>query len=374
MKQSVMILGGYGNFGKRIAELLSEVPTIEVIIAGRRLAKAQQELERLRPSAQAELRAVEVDSQANGLETTLRKIKPTLLIHTVGPFQGQDFRVPKACIAHGIHYIDLADDRHYVCSINQLHREALAADVLVVSGASSVPGLSSVVLDKYATHFHTLEAIDIAIAPGNKAERGFATVHGILSYTGHPFPVFNKGQWRKAYGWMDARRLDFGDTLGHRWLANVDVPDLALFPDRYQTTDSVRFQAGLELGFLHLAMVFMAWLAKIGLVKNWAPLAKPIFHASDWFKHWGTDNGGMRVKLSGRTPTGESLTLTWRLTAENGVGPYIPTLSAVILAKHLLSGHQVTRGALPCLGLYTLEEFQPYADKLGLKLETVFNG
>ncbi len=119
MKQSVMILGGYGNFGKRIAELLSEVPSIEVIIAGRHLAKAQQELKRLESSAQAELRAVEVDSQANNLETTLRNIKPTLLIHTVGPFQGQDFRVPKACIANGIHYIDLADDRTYVCSITQ---------------------------------------------------------------------------------------------------------------------------------------------------------------------------------------------------------------------------------------------------------------
>lgn len=374
MEKSVLVLGGYGNFGKRIVELLAEIPDIKVIIAGRSLEKAQCELMRLNASAQAELIAIELDSQSDNLETALRDIKPTVLVHTVGPFQGQDYRVPRACINTGIHYIDLADDRHYVTSINQLDHDANAADVLVVSGASSVPGLSSVVLDEYVSRFQSIDSIDIAIAPGNRAERGLATVHGILSYTGRPFPVFANGCWRDAYGWMNARRLHFGDRLGHRWLANVDVPDLALFPSRYQVTDTVRFQAGLELSFLHLSMVFMAYLAKVGWVKNWAPLAKPIFKASDWFKHWGTDNGGMVIRLKGFGIDGSRASFTWRITAEKGVGPYIPTLSAVILAKKLLRGRLEKRGALPCLGLYTLEEFQPYANKLGLIVETLPNG
>ncbi len=105
-----------------------------------------------------------------------------------------DYRVPEACIDIGAHYIDLADDRRFVCDITQLDIKANNNHVLAVSGASSVPGLSSVILDHYYPEFSQIYTIDISIAPGNKAERGEATIRGILSYTGHPFPTH---RWRR---------------------------------------------------------------------------------------------------------------------------------------------------------------------------------
>ena len=40
--RSVLILGGYGNFGKRIAKSLSVVKGITILIAGRNVKKAEQ--------------------------------------------------------------------------------------------------------------------------------------------------------------------------------------------------------------------------------------------------------------------------------------------------------------------------------------------
>lgn len=368
--KKVLVLGGYGNFGKRIVQNLAEDTGLTILIAGRNIHKANLLVSELKSIAVASLEAVQLDINHPDFESQLQALSPSLVIHTSGPFQGQGYQVPKACINVGAHYIDLADDRHFVCDIQSLDDQAKASQVLVVSGASSVPGLSSSVIDHYRSHFSEIHSMDISIAPGNKAERGEATVRGILSYTGKPFDVFRGGVWKQAYGWMQIRSVDFGGVLGKRWLANVDVPDLALFPQRYAVKNEVKFQAGLELGILHWGMAAMAYVAKKGWVKNWSPLTRPIVKASELFLPFGSDKGGMQILIEGLNHKGQPLEIKWSLYAENGVGPYIPTLSTIILAKKLLAGELKQTGATPCLGLYSLDELQPYADKLGIYFKT----
>ena len=365
--RKVLILGGYGNFGKRISESLSAIKGITIVIAGRSIKKADALCEALsEKGALAELSAIAIDIHSSSFLYQLKTLASDLVIHTGGPFQGQDYCVAKACIDIRSHYIDLADDRRFVCDITNLNDQAKDKDVLIVSGASSVPGLSSTVIDQLIKQFSSLEEIDFAIAPGNQAERGEATVRGILSYTGHPFNVLNDGQWIKRYGWMSARRLNFGRVIGRRWLANIDIPDLELLPKRYKGVKTVSFQAGLELPLLHLGMVFMALLAKIGLIKDWSIFTRLIFNASEIFKRLGTDTGGMQINLKGFDENNKPKAVKWILVAEKGIGPYIPTLSAIILAKKLIAGSIDARGASPCLGMYTLQEFDEEALPLGI--------
>lgn len=364
---NILILGGYGNFGKRIVESLSVIKGITIVIAGRNINKAESLLEKLSLiGTSAELKAMKIDIQSFQFTNQIQTLAPDLVIHTGGPFQGQDYAVAEACISIGCHYIDLADDRRFVCDITALNNKAIKKDVLLVSGASSVPGLSSTVIDEFMDQYSIIEEIDFAIAPGNKAERGEATVRGILSYTGHPFKVLNAGEWVNRYGWMSARKLNFGHVIGTRWLANIDIPDLELLPERYLGVKTVNFQAGLELPFLHLGMVLMALLAKMGLVKNWSILTRLIFNSSEILKNFGTDTGGMQINLKGLDKNKKPKSVKWVLVAEKGVGPYIPTLSAIIIAKKLITGEIDTRGASPCLGMYTLQEFDKEALPLGI--------
>ena len=168
------------------------------------------------------------------------------------------------------------------------------------------------------------------------------------------------------FGWMSARKMDFGKVIGQRWLANIDIPDLELLPKRYPSVKTVTFQAGLELTFLHFGMVFMAWLAKIGLVKDWSVLTKLIFNSSEILKGLGTETGGMQINLKGVDSNQRSKKIQWQLTTENGVGPYIPTISAIILAKKLIAGTLDKRGATACFGLYSLKEVDKEAKPLGV--------
>jgi saccharopine dehydrogenase-like NADP-dependent oxidoreductase len=369
--KTILVLGGYGNFGKRIVADLANIKNIKILICGRSLAKAQALVEQLEHRCVATLQACVMDHLSVEFADKMKQVSPDVVIHTGGPFQGQKYTVLTVCAQIGSHCIDLADDRQFVCGVNVLDDKAKENDVLLVSGASSVPGLSSAVVEHYQSQFCIINSLDIAIAPGNKAPRGEATVAGILSYTGRPFKVYRQGNWHKVFGWMDARKVDFSGIVGKRWLANVDVPDLTLFPTRYKVTDSVTFQAGLELPLLHLSMVGMAFLAKKGLVGNWSNLTKPIVQASNLFLPFGTDNGAMRVVISGVDLEGRPRIVKWTLFAPNGVGPNIPILSAIIVAKKLLLGDSLAdkRGAMACIDLFKLADFLPYFEQLGIYCE-----
>ncbi|MGB2742717.1 MAG: saccharopine dehydrogenase NADP-binding domain-containing protein [Cognaticolwellia sp.] len=371
--KKVVVLGGYGNFGKRIVENLASIEGITILIAGRNLTKSSALVKSLQVTSNAKLEPLVIDIFAEDFKEQLASISPFLVIHTSGPFQGQDYRVPTACIECGAHYIDLADDRRFVCDITVLDSQAREKGLLVVSGASSVPGLSAAVVDHYQNQFNNIESINLAIAPGNKAERGLATVEAILSYTGHPLNVFKEGRWQDVYGWMDSTVNDFGGYVGKRHLANVDVPDLALFPKRYGVTQQVSFQAGLEIRLLHLTMVGMAYLSKIGLVKNWAPLSKAIVSASNVFLPFGSDKGAMEVLIAGKSNTDETQQVKWTLYAPKGNGPYIPTLSCIILARKLLSTSNdnpiLDVGAMPCVGLLELSDFMALFNALDITFE-----
>jgi len=365
--KNIIILGGYGNFGKRITENLLYLKSITIFITGRSYEKASELcvlLAQKKPSIQ--LKPAQLDIQSTTFEQELADLKPFLVIHTGGPFQGQDYTVPKACIKTRSHYIDLADDRRFVCDINKLDSAAKENKVLLVSGASSVPGLSSTVVDHYLPQFEQLKIIDFAISPGNKAERGEATVRAILSYTGHPFKVLRNKQWLNVFGWGESRKKAFGGSLGSRWLANIDIPDLELFPSRYPSAETVHFQAGLEVTSLHHGMSLMSKMVQLKLVKNWAPLTKWIVKGSELLLSFGTNDGGMQMTLKGVGNNGQPLQIDWTLFAENGVGPYIPIISTIILAKKLINQSINKTGAMPCQGMYNLEEFDHYAQQWGI--------
>ena len=232
-RYQILILGGYGNFGKRISMSLARDHRIAVLIAGRNPVKANALARTITveiPKSTAQ--GYPLDIQSAEFVTRLRNSGARLVIHTSGPFQGQDYRVAQACIEAGIDYIDLADDRHFVSGIGQLANQARKNGVLVISGASSVPGLSSAVIDQFLPQFTTLRSIHHNIAPGNRAERGEATVKAILSYTGQPFKRWQDGQWVTVYGWQDIHKRHYPEPIGSRWLARYDIPDLELFPLR----------------------------------------------------------------------------------------------------------------------------------------------
>ncbi len=344
----VLILGGYGNFGKRIAHALvrSGMP---VIIAGRNQQKAEALAVTLGSLAKAEM----VDAEHN-LAAALERLKPRVVVNTCGPFQLKKYDVAEVCIRAGIHYIDLADGREFVTGITALDVKAKTAGVTVISGASTVPGLSSAVLEHYKGEFLHIDSLIYGISPGQKAERGLATTQGILTYIGKALkPVI--GDTKPRYGWQDVYRQPYPE-LGGRWMANCDIPDLDLLPAHYGIKN-ISFSAGMENTFLHLGIWCMSWLVRLGLPLHLEKHASFLLRVSHWFDHFGTVDGGMHVIMSGIGKNGQPHKRTWFIVAKDGDGPQIPCVPAIILARKLATGGSLATGAKPCVGMVTLGEY-----------------
>lgn len=362
----VIVLGGYGFFGRRLVRRLTRIPGIHLRIAGRSPASAQALVDHIGHTPSGRIEACALDAEDPFLPDTLRRLRPAVLVNASGPFRSADYRVPAACIAAGIHYADLADHRGYVAGITCLHGAALAAGVTVVAGASSVPGLSSAVVDRLANDLPTLETIDIGISPGNRTERGLATVRSILRDCGKPLPGSTGAQ---TFTWTGTREHCYPAPVGKRLLSPCDVPDLTLLATRYAGQPEVRFGAGLELRFLHRGMTLLAWMARRHLVQDWSRHAVLLKRAADIFRHWGSDAGAMHVSVRGRDRADAAVTRTWQLVAAEGDGPFVPTLAATAFVRGLRD-RGFPHGAFPCVGLLSLEDILQEAEGLAIRTET----
>lgn len=350
---TILVLGGYGNFGTYISRALAQAEGVRLLIAGRNLEKAQVFAAKLGlPSRHG----CYLDADVTTLAGDLRGLEVNTLIHTVGPFQGQDTRVARACIDAGCNYIDLADGRDFVANIAKLDGAARHAGVLVASGASSVPALSAAVVDHFLPQFSRLDSIRHAIVSGAKTP-GLATMRAVLGYCGKPFVRLEDGLWKTVYGWQGLHRRRYPDPVGARWLSNCDVPDLALFPQRYAGVRTVTFHAGLGIPASHLAIWLLSWLVRWRWIRNLAVWARPLHWISQSLERLGTRNSAMHIEMAGLAANGAPLVRTWHILALNHAGPNIPCGGAIALALKLSRGEPLPAGAMPCVGLLSMEEY-----------------
>jgi NAD(P)-dependent dehydrogenase (short-subunit alcohol dehydrogenase family) len=361
----ILVLGGYGGFGARLTRrLLARGHT--VLAAGRSLDKAKAfcaGLEGTEPLA----------ADRNGdLAPLLAKAKPDLVIDAAGPFQGSDYRVPRACVAAKISYLDLADARDFVTGIGALDNAARDAGVSVVAGASSVPALSGAVARHLAAGLDRVFSVEIAISASKRATAGGSVVAAILSYLGRPIRLWRGRRWDQGFGWRELARetfaLDDGTKLAGRWVALADVPDLDLLPETLPGRPSVIFRAGTESALQTVGLWLLGWPVRWLGLKGMARLTPMLVVLQRLTQSFSSDSSGMSVRLKGEAGD-ERVERRWALIATKGDGPDIPTLAAVILADAILAG-KVPPGAQPAHRLLTLTEFEPLFATLSLRHQT----
>ncbi|MGE0801293.1 MAG: saccharopine dehydrogenase family protein [Lautropia sp.] len=365
-----LVLGGYGNFGARICRALAADPSIQLLIGGRDLARAQS----LARGLGSQVEGISVDLAMPGFPDTLRHLGVDLLIHTAGPFQQQSYGTALAAADAGAHYIDLADGRRFVCDFpSALDGRFRAAGRAGISGASTVPALSSAVIERLTRQWRVIDGIDICIAPAQTAPRGKATLAAVLSYCGEPIEVWNDGRWQQRRGWADPQRVHFA-RMKPRLGALCDIPDLELFPKRYHVRQRVMFRAALEVGITQRAFAALAALRALGLLQRPARLAAPLHAAARVFDFLGSALGGMVIRVEGTDAADRPVRHEWHLAAGDDHGPEIPCMAAILLARRLAHGQPVPIGAHACMGLLELADFQPEFERWGMQTDIVTKG
>lgn len=348
----VLVLGGYGTFGGRIAER-GAAAGFEMLVAGRSLARAEvfcAGRERLVPVA--------LD---RGLAETLARHRPFALVDAAGPFQGAGYEVARAALAAGCHYLDIADGSAFVAGIGALDLEAKAAGLSAISGASSVPALSGAVAVRLAEGLERVTAVEIALSASSRGTAGRSVTAAILSYIGRPVRLRRGGRWTHAFGWQGLRRFNFEvedePPLRGRLAALADVPDLALLPERLPGRPAVSFFAGTDAPWHNLGLWLLSWPVRWGWPRRPERFAGLLSTLQRWTRGPGSLRSAFELRLFG-TAQGRRLERRWTLIANGGDGPEIPSLAVPLLLARLAAG-ELAPGARDSGGLLSLEDFEP---------------
>jgi len=356
-----VVLGGYGNFGARICRALANCPDIELVVAGRDISQASRYTQALGQHVSA----VQMDIHKPDLTRALTQVGAELVIHTAGPFQ-QGYAVPMAVAAAGAHYIDLADGRRFVCDFPQALDAAFRQHGrIAIAGASTVPALSSAVVDHLSHGWQSLESIDVCIAPAQTAPRGIATMAAVLNYCGAPIQVWRNSQWQTCYGWANPAQVKFA-RLRPRSGALCDIPDLELFPAHYPGVRDVMFRAALEIGLAQHGLATLATCRRIGLIGRPERLAKLLNATAAYLDFLGSSLGGMVVRIQGIDAQGKRALRAWHIAADNDHGPEIPCMPAILLARRMARKEMPALGAHTSMGWLTLTDFAPEFAKWGM--------
>ncbi len=281
-----------------------------------------------------------------------------LVVHLAGPFQGQDYKVARACLETGVPYIDMADGREFVAKFASLDGAAREKGITLITGASTVPGLSSAVVDAALPMFATLRSIDYGITASLKTGLGSATLQAVLSYCGKPYQILDDGKLATVYGLGRPRRHDFSAPVHRRVIVDCDIPDHALFPARYPDLRGMDFGSGIGVPGLAHVLSLMSHCVRRGWVADWDFLRGAVQAFMTAAKPFGGAHSGFFMRCEGLDAAGRPRSTLLEVIARDGSGLEIPVTPVVLLVKRMLAGEPLSAGAYPCIGLFSLAEFQ----------------
>jgi hypothetical protein len=357
----ILILGGYGTFGGRLARLLADEPRLTLLIAGRSQAKAEAFCRALGGAAEAVPLAFDRDGDAAGIAATGADI----VVDATGPFQAYGeapYRVVEACIAAGADYLDLADGADFVEGIGRFDDAAKARGVAVLSGVSSFPVLTAAVVRHLARGLAHVDGIEGGIAPSPYAGVGLNVIRAIVSYAGQEVRLTRDGAPATGRALIETRRWTIAPPsrlpLRSTRFSLVDVPDLRLLPALWPGLSEIWVGAGPVPAILHRGLNALARLVRIGLIPTLRPLA-PLFHAAINRLRWGEHRGGMIVIVRGRDAAGQPVERSWHMLAEGDDGPLIPSMAAAAVILRRLQGLRPAFGAYAATEALELADYQP---------------
>lgn len=353
----ILILGGYGVFGGRLAHLLHDIPDLTLLICGRSKEQATAFCQNF--GGIAAVLPVALDRR--NITDGLARYKPDLVVDASGPFQDygvECYSIVEACINAKINYLDFADGADFVFGVSQFNQRAKAAGVFVLSGVSSFPVLTAAVLREMAESMDIVK-VEGGIAPSPYAGIGLNVMRAVVGYAGAPVKLVRNGAVRNGVGLAESIRYTVA-VPGRLPLRNirfslVDVPDLQVLPPEHPNMTDIWMGAGPVPEILHRILNLLAKARHRFNLPSFVLLSRLFYTVLNLMK-FGEHRGGMFVRAEG-VSNGQKVERSWHLLAEGDDGPFIPSMAIEGLIRRSLNGQLPAPGARPATHALELSDY-----------------
>lgn len=327
---SILVIGGTGVFGSLIVDELLASPLKFHVSAAARGSGAVNKSRRI------DGRHAFVTLDLNDTLALQRTVTGhAIVILAAGPFQEISAEVALVSTRAGAHFIDINDSPAYHARLVGVADELKATGRAVLSGMSSLPGISLPLFCAIKDDFDTIDAIEIALFIGNANKKGAAAVHSALENLTTPVTVWRGGKKRTTMGWTKKVLHPFPKPIGAKPAYSFASPDPLVFPEIATFRDltvKVSFESRMVRGLFTLlhSVAHLGWYAA---VKHLIDAARPLWNLTRVF---GSEWGCVSVVVKG-LKDGRSLIRQAALLAPES-GQRLAALPSVLAAEALARG------------------------------------
>jgi short subunit dehydrogenase-like uncharacterized protein len=309
MAGGLLIYGATGYMGRLIAREATS-RGLRPILAGRSPDRVQQ----LANTEALPHRAASVESP-DGLSAMLRDVD--VVLNAAGPFRVTAPALARACIEHGVHYIDVSGEYAVIEQLARLDGQARDRGVMLMPGAGFDVVASDCMAAWVARRVREPQQLSIGLSGLNAISRGSAET--VFVQYGELVMVRRNGLLTRVTPGMLAKDFDFGDGL--RRAAAITWADVS---SAYYTTGipniTVYYEATalVELGLAYNR--YGGWLLSTPAWEGWRKLGLRLLPAGPSSEERArgfavvvaeaTDGVGRRATVRLRTPEVYSFSAT----------------------------------------------------------------
>lgn len=364
--KTIMIFGGSGNTGRKIAKLLLLYTECNVIIAARNI----EPLEKIATALDNPNRLFCHPCDAILPETFLDKLPNVDLVVSASPTSLFTEEMVNACLKNGCDYIDLqysGSKGHVMKSMASLLNNS---SQLFITDAGFHPGLPAALVRFAARQMDEIHTAKVSSAINmdwfhldlsEATEREFVRelLETDLSY-------FSHGEWQHP-GMLAApfSDVEFGEPIGKRKVMSMFMEELRTLPEQYQTLEKVGFfitgfgwlsdyiVMPLSMLAMKISPYYFEKMASAALIKSFEVSSHPPYYTA------------LKLEATG-IKDGKEIKLEQRFFHEDGYW-----FTAIPVVACLL---QYFRGELPKSGLHWMgqivkpENLMDDMEKMGIEL------
>lgn len=210
----ILVVGGYGEVGRRLAALLESAQRGRVIVAGRHPEHAKG----------LPARKIDVDDVVS-IDRGLDDIEVVVVC-----IRQREPHVLRAAIHRGIAYTSIAPPQVSWAALEPLRVEAQQTGARIVLGAGLSPGITSVLVRSAADRLDRVDSVETALLLSVGDTYGSDSMAFILDEISRPYPVVVDGVEHTWNAFERPRPVAFPAPLGERIAYTMPFTDQLYYP------------------------------------------------------------------------------------------------------------------------------------------------
>jgi saccharopine dehydrogenase-like NADP-dependent oxidoreductase len=329
MHDEILIVGGYGQVGRVVAERLGRLFPGLVVAAGRNLERAEafacRTSGRVRPRLLDATVLREPDAALGDARVVVMCVDQ--------PNAG----FARACLSRGVHYVDVTATYRLIQEIEALDDVARAHGTTAVLSVGLAPGVTNLLAACAAIPFERIDRIDLYVLLGLGDVHGIEAVRWMLETAARSFTLQTPGGPVMVEGLSDPKATLFPKDYGRRITYRLD------FSDQHVLRPS------LGAAIVESRVCFdSAWatslfvvLKRLGVLDWMSRLHPRVLGMLSGLLRWGSDAFVVQAEVQGLIDGAESR----RAYAFSGHREAAVTgIVAAVVAERLYSGTGLERG------------------------------